>query len=144
MWLDALTLLTCVTLAAVAALHVYWGVGGLWPAKNTPALAALVLGPGARAMPGLLASTGVAAGLLATAALLLAAHGVFPLPVPADLQALATWGAIGVLGLRGLGGFFQAALQPALRGSTYARANARVYSPLCTALAAAGAAIVLF
>lgn len=40
-----------VVLAATAAIHVYWALGGLWPADDTPALVRTVIGVERDRMP---------------------------------------------------------------------------------------------
>ena len=144
MTMTILAAATLTTLAAVAAIHVYWGFGGTWPRRDSRTLAELVMGPGTTEMPGPIPSVVVALALTAMAALLLAARGTIELPVlTGQPLTVATWTAIAVLAVRGVGGFFQTMVQPSIRGSAYARANVRVYSPLCVALAAASAALVV-
>ena len=123
------------TLWALAGLHVYWGRGGHWPAKTEAGLVATVVGvaPNQR-MPGLGACLVVAALLGIAASLPPMLHWIAPF---SSLARIGILSAAAVLGLRGLAGFFDRRLRPAIIGLPYDRLNRRVYSPLCLALAAA-------
>ncbi|MBM3645945.1 MAG: DUF3995 domain-containing protein [Alphaproteobacteria bacterium] len=57
-----------VALGSIAALHVYWGLGGLWPERTPAALAAAVFGDGRKRMPPPWQCFAVAALLVAVAA----------------------------------------------------------------------------
>jgi hypothetical protein len=122
-------------LAAIAALHAYWGVGGVWPGVDAASCARTVGGfPGARTMPGSGPSFAVAAAL-AAAALLAAAEGGLSLPLPSAFLNIATIGAALVFLGRGIAGF-----TPAWRRLTpeqpFATLDVRYYSPLCLAIGA--------
>ena len=123
-------------LAALAALHVYWGVGGVWPARDERGLVALVVGvtPTGR-MPGLGACIVVTALLGFTAIVPLVARGLISAPWPDALTTLALWGAAFVLLARGLLGYLDRRLRPGIVGLPYDRWNRALYSPLCVALA---------
>lgn len=123
-------------LAAIAALHGYWALGGVWPGRDAEGLTQTVVGarPGTPP-PGPAACWLVAALLLGGAITVLGAAGVLPLPVPARAVRVAALLGGGVLALRGLLGFADARLRPDIRGSPYARWNVRLYSPLCLVLA---------
>lgn len=123
--------------AAIAALHGYWALGGLWPGHDQDSLARTVVGgqPGMQ-MPGPVATWVVAAVLLVAAATALGAAGLLALPVPHSLVRGAALLGAGVLLLRGLEGFVDTRLRPETVGSRFARLNRRLYSPLCLALAA--------
>ena len=70
-------------LAAIAALHAYWGFGGVWPGRDAADCARRIAGfRDIRVMPGPAASFAVA-GLLALAALVPVAI-VGPLAIPAS------------------------------------------------------------
>ena len=129
-------------LAFLGALHVAWALGNPWPARDRDALAPLVVGTrSVGTMPGR-GPTVVVAVLLFTAAVLVwAAGGLVPVP-GAPLARVGAAGVGVVLALRGLVGFADERLRPAIRGTPYARWNVRLYSPLCLALAAGVAEVV--
>lgn len=120
-------------LFGLATLHVYWGLGGAWPARDERGLVEMVVGdtPDMK-MPGLFACLVVTALLTLAALAPLSALGWFALP----FARLMTWGAAAVLALRGIGGLFETRFRPQIVGRPYARLNVRLYSPLCLALAA--------
>lgn len=122
-------------LLALAVLHVYWGRGGVWPGRSAAELVGMVVGSRLeQPMPGPLAC-GVVAGLLGSAAVLVAGVGLFD-------QSAWPWrigcmGVAAVLGLRGVAGYFDARVRPEIVGQPYERLNRRLYSPACLGLAAA-------
>lgn len=61
----------CLVLGLTAALHLYWAVGGSWPAADREHLPATVIGTTSAAMP--------PAGLTLCVAVLIAMAGVLPL-----------------------------------------------------------------
>ena len=130
-----MTLLAAVltlVLSAIALLHAYWGVGGVWPGADAASCARTVGGfPGVNNMPGPGPCFAVAAAL-AVAALLAAAEGGL-LPRPSALLDIATLGAAFVFLGRGIAGF-----TPGWRRLTpeqpFATLDVRYYSPLCLAI----------
>jgi len=123
-------------LTAIAALHVYWGLGGTWPAEDEPGLTATVFGPSPDGrMPGFGPCFVVTVLLMLAAAFPLAAQGILPAS-PSALIAVGLWGAAAVLAIRGLGGFLERRIRPAIVGLPYDRLNRRLYSPLCLLLSA--------
>lgn len=128
-------------LAALSGLHVYWGVGGLWPASDPASLAATVVGTRGGVMPGLAPSLFVAACLVAVAAFVAWRAGWLPaLLVPGWMWSLGFWGAAFVFAARGVAGFVPAIFSYA-DGTPFQRLNLIFYSPLCLAIAAAMAAL---
>jgi len=117
----------------LAGLHLYWSVGGRWPGHDEESLARMVVGgpPGMR-MPGMTACLVVSVLLVAGAVVVLGAAGVLPLPIA--LMRPAAYVLIGVFLLRGVGGLFDGLFRPATHGSSYARLNLMLYSPLCVTL----------
>ncbi|WP_437805921.1 DUF3995 domain-containing protein [Sorangium sp. So ce1078] len=140
---DVLAWTSSGVLAALAAVHVYWGVGGAWPGDARHEKVEIVVGlPKGSPFPSLSQCLLVAFLLASSAALVLAQrYGRDVLPVSA--LRLGVWAVVLVLGARGLGGFFEARLRPATRALPYHRLNRRVYSPLALALAAAVAGAAL-
>ncbi|MDP3897013.1 MAG: DUF3995 domain-containing protein [Mesorhizobium sp.] len=123
-------------LFAIAALHAYWGLGGVWPGSNAADCARRVIGfAGMRRMPGPGPSFAVAAALLAVAVLVLLQGNLIVSPLPAGFVSFATLCAALVFLGRGVAGF-----TPAWRRLTpeqpFATLDIRYYSPLCLALGA--------
>ncbi|MDQ3037855.1 MAG: DUF3995 domain-containing protein [Myxococcota bacterium] len=127
-------MIVALVLVVVALLHVSWGLGGRWPAKDDAGLAALVVGTRG-AMPSPLACHVVAVLLGIAAVLVASASGAFVLPMPPIVTAIGAWGVVLVLGARGLGGFVEARFRPEVRELPYHRWNLVLYSPLCLAVA---------
>ena len=132
-----------IVLIAIAALHAYWGFGGVWPGRDAADCARRVGGfRGARQMPGPLPSFAVAAALLAAAALVVLEGDLVAVPVPAGLISFATLCAALVFFGRGVAGF-----TPAWRRLTpeqpFATLDVRYYSPLCLAIGAGLAILAL-
>ncbi|MFN8609102.1 MAG: DUF3995 domain-containing protein [Vulcanimicrobiota bacterium] len=94
---------------SLSLLHLYWGAGGLWPARTRPQLASMIIGD--RPLPGPVAC-------LTVAALLVLGPWIFP-----RLSSL-------VFILRGGLGFMETSLRPGIRGTPYQRLSMRIYSPL--------------
>lgn len=121
---------------ALAALHGWWALGGVWPGTDADSLHRMVVG-GPRGMrgPGPGATWLVAAALVVAAATVLDGAGLVQLPVPRGWSRLAGLAGAAVLALRGLEGFVDTRLRPRTVGSPFARLNVRLYSPLCLLLA---------
>lgn len=125
--------LVAACLLVLAFIHVHWGFGGHWPARTHAELGPMVVGtsPG-HAMPNLLACL-IVAGLLVTAAGLVTLAGF--MPEPSWVERVGSAGVGVVLLIRGLGGYLDGRLRPAIREQPYYRLNRRFYSPLCLVLA---------
>ncbi|MBX3577681.1 MAG: DUF3995 domain-containing protein [Rhizobiaceae bacterium] len=128
--MTAIAIALAVALGCIALLHVYWGLGGVWPGADAQDCARRVVGVrGVRSMPGTAPSFAVALLLAAAALIALGAAGGHPLAVFFALAA-----GLVFLG-RGMAGF-----TPAWRRLTpelpFARYDVRYYSPLCLAIAA--------
>lgn len=118
-------------LAMIAALHVYWAFGGLWPASTEQDLVNTVIGaPSLNSMPARNPALFVAALIFSSALVGLVAGGALSF-VP---RALSRAGALGVgliflaRGFAGLGGlsiFRTWVVEP------FATLNVQFYSPLC-------------
>jgi Protein of unknown function (DUF3995) len=134
--MTVLALLLAALLTLIAALHVYWGIGGIWPGSDPKSCARAVVGfTGIEAMPSMSASFAVAAAIIAAALVALALGGLFASP----FERLPLAGAALFIGLvfisRGIAGFM-----PAWRRLTpempFARLDMRYYSPLCLVIGA--------
>jgi hypothetical protein len=136
--LTLLAIVTSAVLAAIAGVHVYWAAGGkrwmdlVLPQEN-----------GARAFtPPPWITLGVAFGLFAAALMVLAARGWGP---AATLPFALRQGAVGflaaVFALRGVGDFRHVGLFRKVKGTPFAHWDARLFTPLCIALAGACAVL---
>ena len=128
-------LMAAATLALIALVHAYWGLGGR-VAKS----AALPEVDGKAAFTPRGSLTLVVAAALVSAALLIAiTGGVLSLPVP---RALAR-GLTGLLALvfiaRAVGDFRLVGFFKRVRGTRFARLDSAVYAPLCLVLGVAAA-----
>ncbi|MDC0676837.1 DUF3995 domain-containing protein [Sorangium atrum] len=139
---DVLALASGGALGVLAAIHVYWGLGGAWPGDARHEKVEMVVGlPKGSPFPSLGACLVVACLLASSAALVLAqryGRGGSP-----TLLRPGAWAVALVLGARGVGGYFDARLRPGTRALPYHRLNRLVYSPLSLALAAAVAGATL-
>ena len=131
-----LALVLAVVLTLIAALHVYWGIGGIWPGTDPKSCARAVVGAaGIETMPSMGAAFAVAAAIVAAAMVALALGGLFASPfdqVPLGGAALF----IGLVFLgRGVAGF-TAAWRRLTPEMPFARLDMRYYSPICLAIGA--------
>src|SRR5215207_5517927 len=128
-------------LAAVAALHVIWATGSPWPLADAGELADVVGGRVGGADPPSPAQCLAVAGLLGTAATLVAGR-------PARAPLLRRSGAAGVVavlatrGALGLAGRTDLAV-PTATSPRFRRLDRRAYAPLCLALATLAAPAVV-
>lgn len=128
-------------LIVITSLHVYWGIGGIWPGTDAASCARAVVGvKGVQEMPTPFACFAVAACLVLATLWPLALMGVFATPFPqGGLAGAAVLIAMIFLG-RGLLGF-----TPWWRRLTpeqpFTRLDRLFYSPLCL-LIGAGFAIL--
>jgi hypothetical protein len=124
------------TLWALAALHAYWGAGGLWPEKDAVALARKVVGtPGVTKMPGQTACFAVAIALFIAGLWPLDIIGIVPVFASVGLSVLAGYTLAAVFILRGV-----AAYLPVFRErfpeEPFATNDRRLYGPLCLVIGA--------
>jgi hypothetical protein len=118
-------------LLLVTALHVYWGIGGVWPGRDAASCARAVVGfRGVDEMPSPFAAFAVAACLALATLWPMALQGIFATPfAPDGLAATAVMIGLVFLG-RGILGFtpWWRRLAPE---QPFARLDTRLYSPLC-------------
>jgi hypothetical protein len=131
-----IAILVALMLVLLAALHVYWGLGGVWPGTDQKSCARAIAGfKGIDRMPSPPAAFGVAAALAVAALIALALAGIVTLPLPAALIRLGGLGAALVFLGRGIAGF-----TPAWRRITpempFARNDRLYFSPLCLLIGA--------
>lgn len=129
--MTALALILSFVLLLITALHVYWGIGGIWPGKDQASCARAVVGfRGVDEMPSAGASFAVAACLALATLWPLALEGVFASPFPREGLA-STALLIGLVFIgRGVAGFtpWWRRLAPE---QPFARLDRLYYSPLC-------------
>ena len=131
-----LALIIALILLAIAALHAYWGFGGVWPGRDAADCARRIVGArGIGQMPGPVPSFAVVAALVVVMLVTLSLGGRINLPIPAGLVFLVAIAAALVFLGRGIAGF-----TPAWRRLTpeqpFATLDVRYYSPLCLAIGA--------
>ena len=121
-------------LAAIAGLHVSWGLGSSFPLRSRESLFENVAGGGGNA-PGPLACFAVA-GCLATAATTVAGY---PRSLPRARRgaAITTSAALGGRAALGFSGRSYLVAPGQRVSETFTRQDRRVYSPMCLALAIA-------
>lgn len=135
--MSVLALALAATMLLLAALHAYWGLGGVWPGTDATSCARTVGGfPRATGMARPSACFAVAAALAATALIALVQGGLVQFEGLGPLPALAAGGAAFIFTGRGIAGF-----TPAWRRLTpkqpFAKLDVRYYSPLCLLIGAA-------
>ena len=126
---------TFALLSAIAAIHVYWAFGGIWPGENERDLINTVIGdPRLEKMPAMSVTLVVAVLIFAAGLIALWAGGVLRSP---GVAAMIAAGAVSLVFLaRGVGGFFfdRFAWSPTEPFATF---NLWIYSPLCLLISAA-------
>ncbi len=125
--------LLALTFTMLAALHLYWALGGTWGANavlpETP-------GGGKIFSPRVLETAVVAALLVVAATVVVNAVGFVSLPLPAWTTRVGVWVLATSLFLRAVGEFRYVGFFKRVRGTRFARWDSRLYSPLCLVLAA--------
>lgn len=131
-----------ITLCCVAVVHVYWALGGVWPAQDEAALARTVVGvKGLRRMPGTVLTLVVAALIAVAGVLPLLLTGLLAFPFSIPLPAgLLNAGSVLVLG--GLALIFLARGTLSYTGyfrkmeaeEPFVSLDKRYFAPLCLAL----------
>ena len=124
-------------IAAIAAIHVYWALGGLWPGSDEASLARKVVGsPGVTRMPSREMTLAVACLIFFAALWPLMWAALIPYPLPQSLVWLGMIVLAAVFTGRGIAGYW-----PAFRAifpeEPFATLDRRCYSPLCLAIGAA-------
>lgn len=129
--------LFCV-LTLIAAIHLYWAFGGLWPAQTVEELIYTVIGdPRFERMPPAWMTIAVAIALLIAGLIALERAGIVRF-LPRWMVTLGCWVLIAVFALRGLSAFLVAAgvrtVSTALT-EPFATNDLRLYGPLCVLIA---------
>jgi hypothetical protein len=126
--------LLSLVLLLITALHVYWGLGGVWPGRDSASCANAVVGlEGVDEMPSPLACFAIAACLLLVTLWPMAVASAFATPFPpAGLAVVALCIAVIFLA-RGILGFTPQWRRFAPR-KPFAELDVKFYSPLCLLL----------
>ncbi len=128
----------CVVLVSLSALHVYWALGGRFSSA-----AAVPEVHGAPAFtPGPVATLAVAL-LLMAAALVCAGEGELGGIPKSGLTRLGVWVLAVLFALRAVGDFRLVGFFKRVRGTRFAVLDSRVYSPLCAAISALCARLLM-
>ena len=134
--MTAIALALTIIVAAIAALHAYWGAGGLWPGTSSADLSNIVVGrPRAGNMPAPRLTALVAAMIAGAAAWPLLLSPLVSRYIAAELASAGSFALAAVFLLRGIAGFtpWMARRHSAEPFASY---NRKYYSPLCLALGA--------
>lgn len=128
-----LTLSVTVIFAVLAALHLYWALGGklgiMSAVPSTGGVPAFV--------PGAFATALVAAALLAAAIVVAAVGGAIAVPLPRMLVTAMGYSLAFVLAARAIGDFRLVGFFKRTSDSPFAQLDTAIYSPLCALLALA-------
>lgn len=131
-------------LASVAALHVAWGFGVVWPAKNERQLVSWVVGAkGMAKMPSLAQCLAAGAGIFVFGLIALLLGNALNSPLPPRWITMIGMLTAFVFAGRGIAGYFPAwrrrfPLEPFATFDQYS------FAPLCLALATGYAGLVFF
>ena len=124
-----------VVLAALAALHFYWGFGGVWPGSDPQSLSERVAGTSRNVASKFLPCAIVAVALLSAAAIVFAGQGNLQYGLPELIVYGGYATLILVFALRGLAPYLTPVFNYA-RGTPFFELNRRYYAPLCLLIAA--------
>jgi hypothetical protein len=127
---NLLVIVLATVFVVLALVHAYWAFGGRIP---WPAVVPEVRGRPAFT-PSALATFVVAVALFACAGLITATAGVLTVPVSPVVLTWLTFALAVVLLLRAVGDFRLVGFFKRVRGTTFARLDTVIYSPLCLAL----------
>jgi hypothetical protein len=123
----------------LAALHVFWAVGGgagsdgfVPTADGRPLFT-----------PGPIACLAVGVALLAAAVVVACRAGLFCLGLPAWVARLGIWVIALLFAARAVGDFRYAGFFKRVRGTRFARRDTWLFSPLCAAIAALAVIVAL-
>jgi len=141
--MHALAWLVFIVLTIVAALHLYWGFGGLWPARDQLSLARTVVGSkGICAMPSRGLTVVIAALIFTAGALAPMQLSIIPALLPAGLLRLGMLVLTIIFLARG-GLSFTAFFRNRQAEEPFLTLDRRYYGPLCLVIGA-GFGVLLF
>ncbi|MEM9494638.1 MAG: DUF3995 domain-containing protein [Pseudomonadota bacterium] len=137
-----LAMIVFAMLAVIAAVHIYWGLGGLWPATDEQTLVKTVIGaPGWTQMPPPW-MTFIVSGLIFSAGLFALRLGGVVTAAPLWFARLAGAVLTIVFAGRGASGYWIKANGPA-QTEPFATLDALYFSPLCIAFGLAFAILTI-
>ncbi|MDR1015251.1 MAG: DUF3995 domain-containing protein [Coriobacteriales bacterium] len=130
-----IALLLSAAFIALAALHVAWGLGFTWGGDSL-----LPQQPDGTLLfkPGAVACFAAALMFALPALIYLMRVGILVTGVPDWVPYVGVWGVAAVLLVRAVGEFRYAGLTKKIKGTSFARRDTRIYTPLCLVLAALG------
>lgn len=119
-------------LATLAVLHFFWALGG------GPGFSAAIPEANGKPLftPHPIATSLVGCALLAGAAIVVGRIGLWGAEVPPWIFRFSVWGLTGAFFLRAVGDFRYVGLFRRVRGTAFARWDARLFTPLCLLLSA--------
>ena len=133
-------------LGVIAGLHLYWGLGGVWPGNDDSSLVDMVIGaPPGTPVPPLWACALVAACLGISAMSAIYVSGIARIGLPKWISwaaSTAFWFSAFVFIARGLSTYFSP-LALGSKGTAFFELDRVMYAPLCLALGGAFIAIWL-
>lgn len=122
------------SLSLIALVHVYWGLGGVWPAANAEALARAVVGRGGlRRMPPPLACFAVALALFGCALWVVLRVGWLAPSLPPLLMIVAGAPMSFIFLARGIAAYLSP-WRRRLTAEPFATLDRYLYGPLCIAI----------
>ncbi|NNG03837.1 MAG: DUF3995 domain-containing protein [Inquilinus sp.] len=131
-------------LSIIALIHLYWGLGGIWPARDERQLASVVLGlPNATKLPDAKATLLVAAALAVAAVLPLFVAGILAPPLPRPLIMFGGIAVAMVFWIRGIAAYLPR-FRAKFSAEPFATLDRRVYGPLCLLICAGYFTVIFF
>ena len=135
MLVSALSILLFLTFLTLGGFHFYWLFGGQWgltkvfptkrvdaPAPKIPKVATLI----------------VALGLVAFGCFYLIKLPLLPIELPHGIVGFAYWLIPGIFILRAIGDFNYVGFFKRIKGTPFAQADKRLFSPLCLGIGLVG------
>jgi Protein of unknown function (DUF3995) len=123
-----LTIMLVVIFSLLAAIHIFWGLGGRW---GSTAAIPTTENNEAVMNPKMFACFVVALGLLGFAGFILVKVQAITLGLPAWLLQSGLWIISGIFIVRAIGDFKYVGFFKKIRSTTFGRLDTRYYSPLC-------------
>ncbi|MEM9592897.1 MAG: DUF3995 domain-containing protein [Acidobacteriota bacterium] len=122
----------------LSLLHVYWALGGRWGLDGALPEAPPRPGEPGRPVlqPGPILTGAVAVALGAAAVVSAAASGLMETPLPDPLVTAGIWTLAVLFLLRALGDLRYVGFFKRVRGTTFARLDTWLFSPLCVVISA--------
>lgn len=117
-------------LSTIALVHLYWAMGGIWPARNESDLVNTVLGvPGVTKMPSRMSTLVVVFALALAAVWPLLINGVLANPVPRLALTLIGIAIAAIFWIRGFAGYLPK-FRAHFSGEPFATLDRFFFSPL--------------